>query len=331
MSDVASVAGVSLMTVSRVISDHPRVLPQTREKVLSAIEALQFKPNRAARALATKKGMTFALLVDTRSRAACGELLAGAQDECDRHHAELLTIWTADPASDVASLAHSAPDGVILHYPREPDPAAYAPLHEARIPAVAVGARMQGGWITSIPAEEAQAGQALAAHLLAQGHRRFLFIRSAGQPWESDERERGFLAAVAAWAEPCRTTGTERLGFLTALDPVARILDGAERPSAVVGATDFLAAAASVAAVKLGLRIPDDVSICGFGDDFAGMDFWPELTTTQPPARQFGQAAILRLLALVQPGGEGPVDRTPPPSLAHRLMIRRSTGASGGV
>ena len=312
LHDVALLAGVSHQTVSRVINDLPNVRPETRDKVLAAIAALDFRPNGAARALAGRRSATIGVV-------ASGPDLLGAQsallaiESAAREAGYFLSLASVDSVDAIpARLAHfgkQVVDGVIVIAPEIA--AADAPTSlDVGVPVV-----VSGGGDGDPDAEATRAvcsvtvdqrvGTVLAVrHLVGLGHRRIAHV--AGPPDCFDARVR-----AAAWQRELerlelpvsRFEGdwTPQSGYEAGMRIRELIrLGDAEAPTAVFAANDLMALGLMHALAEGDLSVPYDVSVVGF-DDVPGADhFGPGLTTVRQDFQALGRRCIATLLAVIE-------------------------------
>ena len=179
----------------------------------------------------------------------------------------------------------------------------------------------------SVSIDNAAAAAELAAHLVALGHRRIAFVRGHPDYATSLQREDGFRAGLAAAGVDLAPEMVEQGGydFASGAAAGARLLGGAAGglPSAIFAASDDMAAGVLAAGHRLGLKLPGDCSVAGFGDDGLAGYVWPPLTTIRQPVRMMGWHAADLLLA----PGDDPVEAR---RLDAPLVMRGSTARFGG-
>ncbi|MFT4027793.1 MAG: LacI family DNA-binding transcriptional regulator [Novosphingobium sp.] len=311
VADVASLAGVSPMTVSRVVNRDRAVLPATRERVEQAIASLGYVPNRAARSLAGGRQCRIALVYSNPSASYLSELLVGALAQANAEDAQLLVeLWEegGTVAGLVAKLKAHHVDGVLLPSPLCEDPALLQALHARHIRIVQISPGALSSFADAVTIDDFEAARTITAHLLALGHSRIGFI--AGNPAHSQSilRRGGYERALRdAGQEPAPDLMAEadfsyRSGFTAA----ERLLTLAPRPTAIFASNDDMAAAAVAAAHRRGLDVPADLSICGFDDTAIASSTWPELTTIRQPIADMARKAVQMLAAAIQGDEESP-------------------------
>ncbi|MBX6721785.1 MAG: LacI family DNA-binding transcriptional regulator [Dactylosporangium sp.] len=322
MADVAIAAGVSHMTVSRVLNGTARVSPATRARVEEALRALGYRPNAAARALATgRSGQLSVVFFDTTLFGPASALFA--IEQAARHAGYSVNIVSLphidqDTMRDaVATLRSQAVDGTIIVAPHTTAAAAVREV-PADLPAVVVaGAQTSGLPVVAIDQET---GARLATeHLLQLGHRTVWHVAGPGNWVDAKARARGWRktlqrsgipvppALVGDWSA---RSGYEA-GVRLAADPDV---------TAVFVANDHMALGVLRALALAGRRVPQDVSVVGFDDVPESPYYPPALTTVRQDFEAVGVQAVAALLARIN--GQEPAPRE---LLVPELIIREST------
>ena len=324
ISDVARLAGVSAMTVSRVVNGRGAVSEETRERVAEAVRRLGYAPNVAARKLATGQADRIGLIYSNPSPGYLSEFLLGALAGARRIGAQLI-VEPCDPGAGgerdaLRRLAGGGVRSVILPPPHGESEEA---LTEAQAlgmvaAAVATGTRLTGH--VTVRIDDRTAAAAMTERLLAMGHRKLGFITGATDQSASAEREAGFRQASAGTEGVVVTVEsgdfTYRGGFLAA----ERMLDLGDRPTAIFASNDEMAAAVVAAAHRKGLDVPRDLTVVGFDDTAVATSIWPALTTIRQPIAEMAEAAAALLGTTGT--GDGPRDHI----LPHVLIERDSSG-----
>lgn len=321
--DVARIAGVSRQTVSRVLNRAPNIKASTEARVRQVIEDVGWRPNSAARALATSRSKTIGLLVSSRSQYGPFSA-AGAVDDAARQRGYTIssaTLAVGDDENIAAALdafAAQGVDGVVVIAPQQ---RAHEALRRAAIRVPTISLQWREGPDERVVAFDQQAGaRAATRHLIELGHSRILHI-AGPQDWnEAEERMRGYLAEMSDNDMP---TGAPVLGDWTGdlAYEIGMKLLGHREFTAVFASNDQMALGVIHAAHDLGLSVPDDLSVVGFDDIPEAKHFIPGLTTVRQDFPQLGAAAIDILLADIE-GSE------PPARVAMevpRLIVRGST------
>ncbi|HEV7353639.1 MAG TPA: LacI family DNA-binding transcriptional regulator [Brevundimonas sp.] len=333
IEDVAAAAGVSPMTVSRVMNNTARVRAETRAAVMVAVERLGYRPNAAARNLARAGAGRIGLLYSNPSPGYLSAFLLGALDGAHQVGAQLLLEkCDADPGSERAALARLAAGGVvgvILPPPHGESRAALMELEELGLAAVAVAPGRYRSRVPSIRIDDFAAAAAMTRRLLQLGHRRIGFIKGAPNQSASAERLRGFEAEMArAGGDVEALIESGEFTYRSGFDAAERLLGAPGRPTAIFASNDDMAAAAIAAAHRHGLEVPRDLSVVGFDDTPTASEIWPALTTIRQPVTEMAQMAVA-MLSRAQ-GDSDPDTVRIDHLVTWRLVIRDSDGPPPG-
>ncbi|WP_328889901.1 LacI family DNA-binding transcriptional regulator [Streptomyces sp. NBC_00316] len=321
--DVARAAGVSQATVSLVLGGkwRGRVSEATAERVRSATQDLGYRPNLAARSLRLGHTRTALLVVPALTSEFFARVYTGAAAVAAEHDFGVVLYPSPEgmgPARDPFASARAALDGVIASSMAAD---ALGALRGADLPLVMLDSDpADPGVAARVNLDIADGIRQVTEHLLTLGHRRFLHLASAIDSWTFAVRARAVRDAVRqAPGADVRTVGAAldvRAGREAAEHALAA---PGPRPTAIICDDDILAAGACKAARRLGLRVPDDVSVTGFDDLALATAVEPELTTVRLPAEQVGERGMNALLAVL--------DGRPaePGSLPVHLVVRGSS------
>jgi LacI family transcriptional regulator len=307
MADVAKLAGVSAMTVSRVMSGKGLVREATRCKVAEAIAALNYTPNQEARNLAGSKPIRVGFLYSNPSAAYLSEFLVGLLNQSTLNNVQLFVEKCEVGEKEeehTRRLIENGLDGIILPPPLCDSPAVINSIADAEIPAVAVACGQPDKRVGAVSIDDYEASYEMTRHLVALGHQRIGFI--VGHPNQSASARRlaGYRAAIrdkgADAAEELVVQGM--FTYRSGLDAAEHLLALAERPTAIFASNDDMAAAAVAVSHRLGLDVPGDLTVTGFDDTALATTIWPELTTVRQPiagmAREAVQSLVRRVRAL---------------------------------
>jgi len=333
IDEVASLARVSPMTVSRVVNGRGNVRESTRERVVRAVKELGYTPNLAASSLAARQGMRIALIYTNPSTAYLSELLVGALSGAMRGAAQLvIDSWDGYDAeaerAAARTLARSV-GGVILPPPLCESRHVVTELVNARVPVVAIGSGRFSEEISRVRIDDFTAAKELAEHLIAQGHVRIGYIKGHPNQTASARRFDGFLAALDEAGIALDEAIVEQ-GFFTyrsGLESAEKLLAQPRPPSAIIAGNDDMAAAVVSVAHRRGLDVPRDLSVVGFDDTSAATTVWPELTTIRQPIAAMAESAIDILLRSIR-GKAGDSRKIVDHVLTHVLVERDSVAAT---
>lgn len=330
--EVARHASVSPMTVSRVINGESNVRDTTRELVMEAVRALNYRPNPAARVLAGARDTRIALIYSNPSASYLSEMLVGALDGSHRTASQLvLDRWdNLKPAQEKAAAQKLAEGitGVILPPPLCESKAIAAAFAAEGVPAVALATGKAREDVSCVRIDDFHAAREMTAHLIAQGHTRIAFIK--GQPTQtaSGQRQAGFEAAMEEAGYEIDPSLVIQ-GFFTyksGLEAAEKLLARKRIPTAIFASNDDMAAAAISVAHRRGLDVPNDLSVVGFDDTPIATTVWPELTTIRQPIAAMAEAAINLLLHKIR----RPKDRhaaQPVDHLVPYVLVKRDSVA----
>jgi LacI family transcriptional regulator len=331
ISDVAELAGVSTMTVSRVINGERSVRDTTREAVLDAITRLNYAPNRAARSLAGAAQLRMALLYSNPSSSYLSEFLVGSLDQAGRSDIQLVVEKCEGDGDErrIVQRLISGIDGIILPPPLCDSRAVLDYLAEAGVPTVVVATGKPPADATAVSINDRAAAHAMTRHLLSLGHSRIGFIIGNPNQTASQERLDGYRAALAEVGiphDPALEVGA-LFTYRSGLDAAEVLLDLDAVPTAIFASNDDMAAATVAVAHRRGLDVPGDLTVCGFDDSALATTIWPELTTIHQPIADMSRAAVDLLAERIRArraGSDDPVRRV----VLDYTLIRRQSDAS---
>ena len=322
--DVARLAGVSQPTVSRVLRGDPRVLPETKERILRATRELGYVTASVGRSLRTNTTGQVAVVADL-GNPLYPFLMAPVHDELASAGLKmvLLTERTDDAVLSQHLLDRSV-DGVLLttisrgsRLPQE--------LRKRQVPFVFLNRYIGGVAADRAVADNRGGGAAVADLLLGLGHRDIGLIMGPPGTSTSREREAGFRERASASGVAIGPGRVVHGGYRhdDGVKGFAGVSRGHGPPTALFCVNDFVAVGAYNAALAAGLRVPEDVAIVGFDD--VSMASWPafELTTVHVPIDDMARTATQLLIARLQGGGP---ERSRHQTFPTSLVERRSHG-----
>jgi DNA-binding LacI/PurR family transcriptional regulator len=323
--DVARRAKVSYQTVSRVINGHPNVAPATRERILGAIEELNYLPNAAARNLVTRRSRTVGIVSYGSTYYGPAQMVTHIEASF-RAREYGLTLSTL-PEMTLAAL-HAAilelrgrfVDGIVMITPLANLETREIQALCRNVPFVMIDIAL-GEPLPSVVIDQRSGGMLAARHLLTLGHRELAEIRGP-RDWSAAAQRHEGLIAVLDEAGLTPTMSVE--GDWTAASGYAaagRILDAGAPFSGLFASNDQMALGAMRALRERGLGVPEDVSIVGFDDLPESAYFEPPLTTVHQDFASLGRESAAYLNDLI--------DGRPTPLMQHvlvpELVVRRST------
>jgi LacI family transcriptional regulator len=301
MSDVAEQAGVSLMTVSRVVNNKGEVGPATRQRVLDIIERLGYRPSGIARGLATKRTGTLGLVVPDIANPFFSDVARGAEDKAYAEGYNVFLCNTEEKSrrelAALESLEEKRADGLVLCSSRLSDDQLRTALDYLPA-AVLVNRRLETYDVGAVMLADETGARAATQHLLKSGHRAVGFLAGPQASYSGRQRFKGYCAALEAaglplnpdWVRHCSSEvegGKEAARELLADHPEL---------TALFCYNDLVAVGVLQASAVLGRRVPDDLAIVGFDDIPIAALVTPPLTTCCSPRRELGLQAMQLLL-----------------------------------
>jgi LacI family transcriptional regulator len=329
LSDVASLAGVSVSAVSRVLSNasNSRVSPATRQRIEDAARELDYRPNFAARALRFSRTNAVALVVPDLTNAIFADLMRGVEDAA--HDLDYMVLLAREgsmqpPGEAIARLVgEGRVDGVLIQVGDSTLLDDLSAILDGRVPVVLINSR-NDEHVGSVVLPDAE-GTALAVeHLVSLGHRRIGLINGLTTTDTATRRGDGFLTAMAAAGLEPDPQQVTRLGYdiVQGREAMRRLAALPVLPTAVVVANVNAALGAIAEARELGIRVPADLSIVAIHDTWTAEVAWPPLTTVRMPLYDLGRTSMASIAARIASGlVEDVVVRDPAP----QLIVRGST------
>jgi LacI family transcriptional regulator len=332
--DVAQRAGVSSMTVSRVINESTRVSPETRSRVERAISELGYVPSRLARGLSAQRTGTVAVIVPDVANPFFTLLVRGAEEVARRAgYRAILCDTRADLAVEreviEEMIAHRV-EGIAIAPVSDRSRDQLRRLVKFGIPFVLVDRTVPGIDADAVLGDSGDGAERLVQHLIALGHRRIGLIVESDEVSTARDRRRGYEAAHRA----AGLVLDPALVVETSVDPdggfdgMRRLLELEERPTAVFTVNNLVALGSIEAVRAAGLDVPEDVALVCFDDIEYASRLYPFLTVMEQPAETFGTLGAQLLLERIQRRAP---ERARVVVLPAEFVVRRSCGAVRGA
>lgn len=307
ISDVARRAGVSPATVSRVLTGSAVVSPDARSRVLQAINELGYRPNQVARNLRRQMADMIGVIIADVENPFFTEMVRTVEDAAYNLGYRVLLCNTDERAEKQRSylrvLAAERVLGVILA-PSDPEAEEVGELLDLGIPLVAFDRPVQDGRADSVTANNVHAGRLATRHLLEAGYERIALLSSA-RVQTVVERAAGYEEAMrAAGLRPRSVPGFSRIeGGMTATE---KLLDGPDRPDALIGANGLMSLGALKALRARGTAIPRQMALVAMDDPVWSEIVDPPLTALAQPVRQMAECAFDLLVERLKRGRDQP-------------------------
>jgi LacI family transcriptional regulator len=306
IEDIARQAGVSPSTVSRVLNGSKRVAEDKRALVLATIEQHQYRPNAVARWLVRGRSMTIGVLMQDISSPFFAKMISGIEQGLDRAAYWPIfasTHWRAEhQEKEIRSLRlllERQVDGLIVLASSIPDDELRAVA--AQVPLIIVARRVERLESQCLYIDNQAGAYRATRYLLGLGHTRIAHLAGTAHHPDAADRLAGYRRALADAGltvdEPLIVEG--QLNEESGLAGVEELLARGERFTAVFAANDQTAYGAMLGLYNHGYRIPTDVSLVGFDDQFLSAYTLPPLTTVRQPSVEMGRAAAEGLLRLL--------------------------------
>ncbi|AWB65103.1 hypothetical protein C2869_00995 [Saccharobesus litoralis] len=316
MQDVANEAGVSLMTAWRALNGETNVKPSTKKRIEDAAKKINYTLNVGARQLAGSQSYQFLLLYSHQNTGWRGEVMIGMLNASRRLGYHLLIEGLhenieATPANPYAKY-DSSPleklfdkpnyDGVILIPDVCYDDQVLALIKKSGLPCVRLSERPQSGILPRVSIDNFQSAYEITSYLIELGHQKLAIAAGPEEHFESKLRLDGFKAAlVDAGIEPNPKWirhGSWNVQSGTKIGHY--LLSKEDRPTAIFACNDDMAAGVMAAAQQAGIKVPDDLSICGNGNTPLSTSIFPQLTTIEQPLNELGEAAVEILASIIK-------------------------------
>ena len=322
MREVAELAGVSITTVSHVLNSTRAVAPDTRTRVLAAIDVTGYTGDAIARSLVTGGTKSIGVAMPLDPHPTVGQLIQAIEQETARAgYAMVLTDTHDEPDAErlaVRTLRSRRVDGVILAPSPGADAAVLPELRKLALPTVLVDRLSASQDVDQIGPENVQAISTLVRHLAEHGHRRIGMVSGPADLATNSERVLGYRLGLGraglTWDESL-------VGYQESAD-VAALLDRPDPPTALIAGSDPVLAGLLRTVRTRGLRVGADLAVVAFGEvEWADL-VDPAITTMAPPITDIGQSAVRMLLDRIgDPELPARSTRLPP-----TLLARQSCG-----
>ena len=332
LKDIADRAGVSVMTVSKVMRDKSDVSAATKERVRKLAVEMGYVPDTFARSLRTGSTKLLGLIISTITNPIFARTALAIEEAAHEiGYSVLLGHSLNMPEREEACIRRMLSqrvEGLLVSpvYRLGRKASLFDDLHKRGLPTVILGHHAPFcGQFPAVETDDVTASRSITEHLLGLGHRRIAFLAGpAAAPWAT-ERIAGYRQAlVGANIAPDDSLVFAAGGNLEAGEKAGRqLLAEPNLPSAVQAVNDLVAIGAATVLLKEGIRVPQDISVTGFGNILSSELFRVPLTTVRQPKYRLGVAAMETMRALLRK--EAPGSRRMPAE----LLVRESTGAPG--
>lgn len=297
--DVAKKAGVSIATVSRVINGSEKVKSETREKVLAVINDLKYVPNPAARGLIMRRTEAIGLLLPDLHGEFFSEVIRGADEAVQAQGYHLIVSSSHNNLKEIEAalrFMRGRVDAIIVMSPQADSEVLLANLPKS-VPVVLLNCRINNPHYDTIMTDGYGGAKEMTNYLLDLGHRKIAFLTGGEDNIESRERLRGCRSAFVERNLPIEQFVEFKGDFteVSGYECARKVLQLKDKPTAIFAFNDSMAIGAIKAIREEGLKIPADVSVCGFDDIPVAKFLSPSLTSVCVPIHDLGVMAINRV------------------------------------
>ena len=327
IQDVVRLSGVSVATVSRVLHDSPNVLPATREKVLAAIKELDYHPNKLAQQFRTQRTKSVLVLLPRLGDSFYSEILKGIETVAASAGYHIYVANTNNrPELETyffETLTQKQIDGIINFsacLPKE-----YMNEIAGNYPVVVACRYLSDANLPNVTIDNMAASREMTEYMLNLGHRRIACLCGNTGLAIYKSRLTGYYQALEGRGIPvdeglvCMAEPDIQGGY----DAAMRLLRSGTEFTAIVTTGDTLAVGAIKALEERGLKVPEDVAVCGFDDIELSSLISPTLTTVRQPRNLIGRRSMEKMLGRIS-GDDGNVAEQI--VLDHEIVIRASSG-----
>lgn len=327
LQDVADVTGVTLATASRALNGAYGVHPDTRKRVFDAAAQLDYRVNRFARGLVTGRSNAIGLIISDIRNSYFADMARGAEDAAYTAGMDVL-LCNSDVDSGkqmhyINSLIEKRVDGIIMNSVATLSTEEQVYIAASGIPVVLLNRAADNSLFSTVCADNERGGRLMAECLLKHGHRIIVHFTGPRNNSNLAIRTKGFLEGLrkAGKVEASVTHGLHTMegGYQMAKSSLLRSLG---KVTAISTANDTVAFGVIKAALEMGIRIPEDISLIGFDDVELAALVHPPLTTIRQPKYEMGAAALEMVVKLAQSKNRVPEHRV----LGVELMERASVG-----
>ncbi len=329
--DVASAAGVSVATVSRVLNGSGHVTSVTRNAVQQAVARLAYVPDSAARSLSTRNTQCIGVVLPDLYGEFFSELIRGIDRAVRTRGLHLLISCSHEDAAEARAALEAMRgrvDGLLVMSPHLDGKVLAASLPPS-MPTVLMNSQIDADRCSTINIDNDGGAGAMVRHLIGRGHRRIAHIAGPEDNLDAQSRLTGYLHALeellpGSTPQVLRGDFTEESGYRAG----RHLVSLSERPDAVFAANDMMAVGCLFALSEAGVAVPDEIALAGFDDVPIARFVTPPLTTVRIRIAELGELALERLVTAIQSGS---ADKATRQTLRTELVVRGSCGRAAAT
>jgi LacI family transcriptional regulator len=328
IKEIAKLANVSPMTVSRAVNNSHKVREETRENILEIADRLGYRPNRIARSLVSKKSNLISLVVANISNPFFAEISRGIEDKARENGYHVIFSSTDDDSKNLEScvriMREMGVDGFIIAAVSLTEPIVDE-LVDQDFPVVLVNRRVKKNNVNYVVVDNQKGAHLAVEHLINNGYKKIAIITGKSSVSTGKERFRGYRNVLAAHGLKFKKEYSSQGPFTKEHGKKAarKMLTLKNRPEAIFAASDHIALGVMDAAGELGLKIPQDLAIVGFDDTNFSANSYIRLTTVSQRKYEMGERGVQTLIDLIESQQSDYINKI---VLEPRLIIRESCG-----
>ena len=328
IADVAKLAGCSITTVSRAFSAPEKVRENTLSRIMQAAQTLNYSPNAIARAMAQQKNRSIAFVINEAQNPdgvinpfySC--IARAVQAEAGKYQYDVYTAYSNELDMESANLfLHKRVDGMILA--GQTNLQLLNRILANHVPVVLVNNYVDHPDVVSVTSDDYGVAVSALEHLIARGHTQIGLISGRLFPYIAGSRYQAYMETMALHSLPVYP------GYIRQVEPtmeaalacVTEMLQSGQAPTALFCMNDLIAVGAIKAALRAGLRVPEDLAVVGFDGSSVSTVIEPELTTVSVDTMQMGQLSVRKLIQMIA-GKEITENHL---SIKTQLVIRQSS------
>ena len=329
LKDIAARAGVSVMTVSKVMRDAKDISAATKARIGALAREMGFVPDRAAQGLRSRQSKLFGLLMSAATNPSFARILMALEEQAFEMGYEMIFAHSLNQMEReeamIRRLMSRRVDGLFIYpvYRMNPSAPVYQDLKRSGIPTVILGHTAPFcADFANVETDDLAASQEITRHLISLGHRRIAFFTGPQiVPW-SQERLAGYRNAL----QEAQIPDDDRLIYSAGptveegAKAALQFLDERCDATAIQTVNDLVAIGAASTLLDQGIKIPQDLSVTGFGNILVSEHFRVPLTTVRQPKFRLGIAAMESMKRLL--AGQTPLRQR----LPAEIVVRRSSG-----
>lgn len=305
IKDIASIAGVSVATVSRTLNGKPDVREETKQRIMAIAQEMNYQPNVLARGLLMKRIYTIGIVIPDITNTYFSEIFRGVEEVASGEGYSTIfynTDYKVENERDALRLlSASRVDGLILQVSNRIIDECKS-IAAMRYPLVLLGQFLDGVDCPMVGCNNYASAYTMTEYLIKAGHQKIAHMGGHRETRTGIQRMQGYLAAMQNYGLPIRPEWNLHTNYRLedAYDQTRRMLEGAELPTAIFAANDSIAAGCYRAICEKELRIPEDISLAGHDDTTIATIIRPNLTTMRQKKREIGRIAARKLISSIK-------------------------------